>query len=480
MKRLHAFILKSYIGPFILTFFLAIFLLLMQFLWKYIDDLVGKGIEGHVIAELMFYASATFVPMGLPLAILLSSIMTFGNLGERYELVALKSSGISLLRIMFPLIVFSIIISFSTFLFSNYVMPVANLKMRTLLHDVRTLRPELNLKEGVYNYDIQGYTIKIGKKNRKTNMLYKLVLYDHTDDNGNTNVTLADSGYIKLSNDEKYLIFNLYNGLRYEDVKENEKKRDELVYPFRRDRFEKQTVFIQLEGFKLERSDEDLYKDHYEMLNISQLEYAIDSLQEHFIEKTDKFTEQFMQMSFFKINKKNFDSLYKSNLVKEINLDSTFDDLKQNKKMKAISVAMDNARNAKTYISAHQKDFDYREEMIRRHEIEWHRKYSLAIACLVLFFIGAPLGAIIRKGGLGMPVVVSVLFFIVYYLISIYGEKSVREGVFSAAYGMWLSTMILFPLGIFLTYKAATDSRLFSIESYSIYIKKLTKIFKKK
>ncbi|OFY73191.1 MAG: hypothetical protein A2265_04540, partial [Bacteroidetes bacterium RIFOXYA12_FULL_33_9] len=379
-----------------------------------------------------------------------------------------------------PLIVFSVLISISTFLFSNYVMPVANLKMRTLLHDVRSLRPEVNLKEGSYNYDITGYTIKIDQKNQKTKMLYGLVIYDHTEENGNTNVTMADSGYMKLSSDEQYLMFNLYNGLRYQDVNEPGKKREEFAYPFRRDKFEKQTVFIQLDGFKLQRSDEDLYKDHYEMLNISQLEFAIDSLHSHFIERTDKFAEKFMQMNFFKINKHNFDSLLQTNSIKKVDIDNLFENLDQKKKMKSISVAMDNARNARSYVSAHQKDFDYREEMIRRHEIEWHRKYSLAIACLVLFFIGAPLGAIIRKGGLGMPVVVSIILFIVYYLISMYGEKSVREGVIVSSMGMWLSTYILFPLGFFLTYKAATDSKLFNMESYSIFLKKISSLLKKK
>jgi len=359
-------------------------------------------------------------------------------------------------------------------------MPVANLKMRTLLHDVRSLRPEVNLKEGSYNYDITGYTIKIDQKNQKTKMLYGLVIYDHTEENGNTNVTMADSGYMKLSSDEQYLMFNLYNGLRYQDVNEPGKKREEFAYPFRRDKFEKQTVFIQLDGFKLQRSDEDLYKDHYEMLNISQLEFAIDSLHSHFIERTDKFAEKFMQMNFFKINKHNFDSLLQTNSIKKVDIDNLFENLDQKKKMKSISVAMDNARNARSYVSAHQKDFDYREEMIRRHEIEWHRKYSLAIACLVLFFIGAPLGAIIRKGGLGMPVVVSIILFIVYYLISMYGEKSVREGVIVSSMGMWLSTYILFPLGFFLTYKAATDSKLFNMESYSIFLKKISSLLKKK
>ena len=473
MKKLHILILKSYIGPFILTFFLSVFLLLMQFLWKYIDDLVGKGIEWNVIVELLFYASTTFIPMALPLAILLSSIMTLGNLGERYELVALKASGISLIRTMLPMIVFTIFISISAFMFSNYVLPVANLKMRTLLHDVRNLRPEMSLKEGIFNTEIDGYVIKIDKKDKKTRMLYGLTLYDHTGDVGNNNVTLADSGQIKMSSNQQYLLMILYNGNRFEEVSEKEVDRQENTFPFRRDKFEKQTVYIEMEGFKLKRSDQDLYKDHYEMLNIKQLETAIDSMRFEYTEYSKKFSSRFAQMNFFKIEKKGFDSLVKAS--NKGNLDSVYNSFAPAKKTKTISVAMDYARNAKSFIDINEDDFKYKNETFRRHEIEWHRKFSLAVACLVLFFIGAPLGAIIRKGGIGMPSVVSVVFFILYYLISIYGEKSVREGIIHASTGMWLSTFILLPLGLFLTYKAVFDSAILNIDSYTNFFKKIFK-----
>jgi lipopolysaccharide export system permease protein len=475
MKKIHKLVLKSYIGPFILTFFLSIFILLMQFLWKYIDDLVGKGIEWNVIIELMFFASTTFIPMALPLAILLSSIMTLGALGEKYELVALKSSGISLMRTLFPLIIFTVFISFSAFLFSNYVLPIANLKMRTLLYDVRNLRPEMTIKEGIFNTEISGYVIKVNKKDKNTRMLYGITLYDHTGDVGNNNVTLADSGQIKMSSDQRYLLMTLYDGRHYEDVKEKGSQRKERYFPFRRDKFEKQTVFIEMEGFKLKRSADDLYKDHYEMLNIKQLDHAIDSLRIEYKQYSSKFNNRFSQMNFFKIDKSNFDSLLST--AKTVNVDTIFWGFTPAKKTKTISIAMDYARNAKSFIDLSENDFKYKLETFRRHEIEWHRKFSLAVACLVLFFIGAPLGAIIRKGGLGMPSVVSVVFFIIYYLISIYGEKSVREGLIHASTGMWLSTFILLPLGFFLTYKAATDSALFNIDNYTKIFKK---IFKRK
>jgi lipopolysaccharide export system permease protein len=473
MKKIHLLVLKSYIGPFILTFFLSIFILLMQFLWKYIDDLVGKGIEWNVITELMFFASTTFIPMALPLAILLSSIMTLGNLGERYELVALKASGISLLRTLMPMIIFTIIISISAFMFSNYVLPIANLKMRTLLHDVRNLRPEMSLKEGIFNSEIEGYIIKVDKKNKKTRMLYGVTLYDHTGDVGNNSVTLADSGQLKMSTDQRYLLMTLYNGKHYEEVSEKNEQRPERYYPFRRDIFEKQIVYIEMEGFKLKRSDKDLYKDHYEMLNIKQLENAIDSLKKEYKNYSTKFNSRFSQMNFFKIEKRNFDSLMIA--APTVNIDTVFNKFTLAKKTKTISTAMDYARNAKGFIDLNQEDFKYKNETFRRHEIEWHRKFTLAVACLVLFFIGAPLGAIIRKGGLGMPSVVSVVFFIIYYLISIYGEKSVREGIITSASGMWLSTMILFPLGLFLTYKAASDSQILNIDSYTNFFKKIFK-----
>ncbi|MBU1627211.1 LptF/LptG family permease, partial [bacterium] len=271
MKKLHILVIRSYLGPFVFTFFIAIFVLLMQFLWKYIDDLVGKGLDLDVLSELLFYASATFVPMALPLAILLSSLMTFGNLGEYYELVALKSSGISLQRTMFPLVILSILISLSAFFFANNVMPVANLKFQSLLYDVRHQRPELNIQPGIFYKGIDNFVIKVARKDHKTNMMYNVMIYDHTENNGNENLTIADSATMDVTPDEHYLILTMYDGRKYEELPEDKrgerKSFEELIRPHRHSSFEKETIMLDLSGFGLKRSDEDLFSENEEMLN---------------------------------------------------------------------------------------------------------------------------------------------------------------------------------------------------------------------
>lgn len=454
----------------------------MQFLWKYIDELVGKGLEFNILMELMLYASATMVPMALPLAILLSSIMTFGNLGERYELVALKSSGISLQRIMAPIGVLTIIICILAFLFSNYALPKANLKMTALLYDVRHKRPELDIREGIFYDGIDDFSIKISSKNRETNMLYNLLIYDHRQKKGNLNVTVADSGKMVITPEKDMLIFSLYNGYSYEEVPEDGKKATERKRPHRRHYFNKQKIAMELSGYGLERSDEELFKDGYKMLNIAQLDEAVDSLKEMFEERKYAFSESLLTTNYYRKEEKNKDSIHgldKSNLTVNFDTDSLYKSLDEKNQIKIISMASNYARSTKTYISTTKEDYENRSKWIWKHELAWHKKLTLSFACLVLFFIGAPLGAIIRKGGLGMPTVVSVLLFILYYVIDITGEKFVKEGVMEAAGGMWLSSGILLPLGFFLTYKAANDSQLFNIDAYLAFFTRIFKLGKK-
>jgi lipopolysaccharide export system permease protein len=479
LKKIHLLVVKSYIGPLIATFFISLFLLLMQFLWKYIDDLVGKGLDFLVIAELLMYASASLVPMALPLAILLSSLMTFGNMGEHNELIALKSAGISLQRIMFPLIVLSIIISTGAFFFSNNVMPYTNLKFGALLFDVRHQRPELDIKAGVFYNGLEGYSIKIAHKDKKTNMLHNLMIYDHSERNGNLYVTVADSGTMKVTNDRRYLVFTLFDGASYAEMKEARNKNE--TYPHRRDEFKEQRIIFELTGYGLERSDENLFKHNYQMLNLKQLAHADDSLALKLEGKKTTFKNNLLRTNYFK--KENKKRVYNKDTaqtfafsdtnVRVSNMDSVFNKMASKSKIKIIDNAMNFARTTQSYINSTTANLKGKEKWLNRHRIEWHRKFTLSFACLILFFIGAPLGAIIRKGGLGMPVVTSVLFFIIYYIISISGEKYVKTGVLPAAQGMWISSIILFPLGIFLTYKATTDSVILNIDTYFNFIKKL-------
>ncbi len=470
MKKLHVFVLKSYIGPFFATLFIAMFFLLMQFLWKYIDDLVGKGLEFSVITELLVYASASLVPMALPLAILLSAIMTFGNLGEHNELLALKSAGISLLSIMRPLMVLVFFLSIGAFYFANNILPVTNLKMSSLLWSVRQQRPEMSIKPGVFSDALEGYVIKVSSKDKKTGMLYNVMIYDHIENNGNRVVTIADSATMEVTTDNKYMVMVLYSGMSYEEVAEKKRRNEDKEYPHRTDKFDKQRILVDMSGFGFERTDETLFKNNVQMLNIRQLNFTIDSLNTSYSRRLDYFIDNLHKTTYLKrIEPRIKDSLWLTAdtiIHSKINIDTAFSQLSQMQKISVIENAKNYARSAKSMISATNTEMVHKQKWIKRHEIEWHKKLSLALSCLILFFIGAPLGAIIRKGGLGTPVVISVFFFVIYYVISISGEKSAKILVWPPWLGIWLSAIVLLPIGIFLTYKAANDSVILNTDTY--------------
>lgn len=483
MKRLHRLIIGSYIGPFILTFLIAVFLLLMQFLWKYIDDLVGKGLEFSVIAELLLYACAGLVPLALPLAVLLSSIMTFGNLAENNELMALKSAGISLTRIMFPLIIVVSMISMGAFFFSNNVLPYTNLKMGALMYSVRHQRPEVSIKAGIFSSALEGFSIKVAKKNKNTSMMYDIMIYDHTKDNGNRIVTVADSATMEVTSDDKYMVLTMYHGTSYNEIEEKKRRRDSKEYPHRQDRFDMQRILIDMSGLGFERSDESLFKNHYQMLNLSQLESAIDSLNGKYNVRKDIFVDNLEKSNYFKRLKiKERDSAFytlDSLPGQTLNIDSLYQSFTDTRKRSVLNNAKNYARSTKSYIASTNSEFTHKKKYLARHKIELHRKFTIPVACLLLFFIGAPLGAIIRKGGIGMPMVVSVLFFLVYYVITITGEKSAKIGAWPAWLGMWISAVVLLPLGIFLTHKAVNDSVILDIDTYIKPIKKFFSFGKK-
>ena len=478
MKKLHVLIIKSFIGPLVITFFIVVFVLLMQFLWKYIDDLVGKGLQFDVIAELMIYTSASLVPLALPLAILLSSIMTFGNLGENYELTAIKASGISLMRIMRPLIVVNLIIVISAFFFSNNVLPVANLKMRSLLYDIQQQRPELQIREGVFYNGIDGYSIKIGRKDFRTNMLYNVLIYDHTDRKGNTRVTVADSGYMVITEDKNYLLTTLYSGHNYEEVDSDRRKKTNKTYPHRRENFGEQKFVIELSGFGLNRTEEDLFRSHYSMMNLNQLTHSIDSSKRVINGQAEQNASSLLNSVLLKTEPP---VLSKEEIPADrplrLDTDDYYSNLTHTEKKNLLDQAITYARSGKNVISSATGNYDWQIKRLRRYEMAWHEKLTLSVACFIFFFIGAPLGAIIRRGGFGMPVVVSVLFFIFYYVLSITVQKMVRENVVPAIIGMWFASGVLMPMGIYLTYKAATDSVLFNLETYSGFFKKFFKFF---
>lgn len=478
MRKLYRYILRSFVGTFVFTFFVAIFILLMQFLWCYLDDLVGKGLGFEVLGKLMFYTAVTFVPMALPLAILLSSLMCFGNLGEFYELVAMKASGISTWKVMRPLFVFSIVMSLVAFIFSNNVLPVATLKSNTLLRDVRKQKMSFDIPEGRFYKGIDGYAIRVGTKGEDGSSLYDVLIYDHSDYRVNSKVTTADSATIALAPSQKEIVFTLYNGFNYNDITDDKDYKSKR--PFEKMAFKKQYVSFDISDFDMKESDENSMKGHHSMLNISQLTTAIDSLQ---LNKTDR-RESYKKSFINRFQHLTTQDHTKSSEFKNSKADTltTFtwpliENFGDNEKASIINMSLTSTKNHADNVSININDFKKQETNIRKHQQVMHEKFSLSIACLLFFFIRAPLGAIIRKGGLGLPIVVSVIFFVIYYVITITSQRIAIAGDIPVFLGVWLSSIILLPIGIFLTIKATTDSDILDGESWK---KAFNNIFKRK
>ena len=471
MKKVDKLVLSKFFGPFILTFLITLFIIVMQFLWKYIDDLVGKGLEWYIIAELIFYASASFVPLALPLAVLLSSIMTFGSLGENYELVALKSSGISLFRFMGSLIVAVVFISAGAFFFSNNILPVANLKFGTLLYDIRHQKPALNIKPGIFYNGIEGFNIKVGGKDSDNKTIHDIIVYDHTSGRGNDNVLIAEKGEMYSSEDDRYLILKLYNGKQYNEVKPESGKYE---YEHMRTYFEEWEKYFDLSEFSLQRTDENFWKNHYQMLNLKQLQNSIDTLKKEMEARNENMRKNVNQ--YFSFLRYDRDSLLPDSFLKDSPdqfAESKPEDLPLADRIIVIKRATSLARNVKSFVGIASRDNKYRTKNIIKHELAWHRKFTLSVACIVLFFVGAPLGAIIRIGGLGMPMLMSILFFVIFHVFTMSGQEIAEESAISPFLGMWMATIVLTPVGIFLTYKAMNDSSLLSIEWYYSFMKKI-------
>jgi len=472
MKILYKFILKSYVGPFVLTFFIAMFVFFMMFIFKYIDDFVGKGLDFSVLFELFFYFSLTTIPMALPLAILLSSLMTFGNMGEHFELTALKSAGMSLQKIMAPLTISTIFISIAAFYFSNNILPYTNLKAGSLLYDVRMSKPTLMFKDGVFNNGIEGFNIRVNKKEKDGKTLDGILIYDHREMVGNNVVLYAKSGTMEETADKTFLILKLNNGNSYKEVVNNSS--NSKTYPLIRDKFKERIIRFDLSEFKMTRTKEELFKMNSQMLNISQLNKIIDSLNGKRILRKTAFNKQLKEIYYPKIFKLTANA---DTIIKEEVKTPALPKLSKTDRLNLIESATNTARSSKVYVESTMQDFEIDDYTKSKYKAEWHRKFTLSIACLVLFFIGAPLGAIIRKGGLGMPVVISIIFFIVFHILSITGEKLANEGEIDTAIGMWMATLILLPVGIFLTYKATVDSALFDLD---VYLNPFKKIFVRK
>ena len=532
MKKLDRLILRSFLGPLVLTFAISVFVLLMQFLWKYIDDMVGKGLDFGVIAELLLYASATFVPMALPIAVLFASIMTMGNFGEKYELVAMKAGGISIRRVMMPMALVVLMLTGVAFVFANNVMPSAMLHYRMTLYDVTRKKPAVNIRPGEYYKDIEGYVIRVGAKSPDGCTLEDVVIYDHTRGLNESNVIVARKGVMQSTLDNRYLLFTLTDGYSYS---ENTAGTNYRRRPLTTVRFERQTIAFDISSFAFSRSGEDLFKGSYQMMNITQLDAAVERLDSLLGNRIEEYhrssTANFKAWAAYcghpmaaqRVGEEPvepvavLDGNVVGNLTRRVSMkrdevmdkvangvveadngvvdtavaedDSVAMLIASNRKatlkelldgldsqtrnrvlMRAKSQANTANNDARSYAEMTRGDTEY----INRHKIEKQRKFTLSVACLLLFLIGAPFGSIVRKGGLGMPLVASVGFFVLYYVVGMISEKAVRESAVGPE-GMWVSSLVMLPIGIVLTLQATTDSALFDPPSWKRFFSRLRK-----
>lgn len=474
--------LQSFLPLFVMTFFICLFIVMMQFLWKVLDDIVGKGLPFGVIAELFFYGALSMVPMALPLAVLLSSLMTFGNLGEKFELTALKASGISLYKIMKPLIILMGFVAVGAFFFQNNVLPVSQTKMYTLLFSIRQKSPEVEIPEKSFYDQIPNINLYIDSKDTETGMLYGMIIYDVTRGFENTRVILADSGKMTFTEDKTRLFLQLYSGEMFENLRDNTMGVNSSRYmPFRREGFSEKQIYMSFDA-NLNRIDEGGIRSQYVGQNITELRHSIDSINGRLDSIGGVYANEILAQPLVGLptreNKYVGDTLVSVRrpevaMVDPYDLDSLFNSPSQSFAKTYLSQALAKARRQKM-------DYEYRSMMIseeakvmRRHDIEMQRKFTLSFACIIFFFIGAPLGAIIKKGGIGTPLVISVFLFIVYFIIDNAGLKMARDGKVEVYLGMWLSAYALFPLGIFFTYKAVGDSAVFNMDAYRNFFNRL-------
>lgn len=482
IKRLYWFMLKTFLPLFVMTFCICLFIVIMQFLWKYIDELVGKGLSVDLIAELFFYAAVSMVPLALPLSILLASLMTFGNLGEHFELTAMKSSGISLLKVMKPLTVFIALVSVGAFFFQNDVLPQSQVKMWTLLYSMRQKSPTLDIPEGAIYSQIPGYNLYVKQKNPESNMLYGILIYDVSTSSVYPRIVVADSGKLSMDPSKTHLVLSLNHGNWYEDLAPDATMTNELGRDmYRREAFKNKEIIIPYDD-NFNRMDDETMRQQYIGKNITELRHTIDSVGARVDSVGDVVSQELRVMPSVGVplvrQELKGDSLT-SVAVKPVALTRVidFDSLmaaqssyvQQSVTARAISNLKMNKQNYefKNYMTEEDRF------VIRRHEIELQKKFTLSLACLIFFFVGAPLGAIIRKGGLGTPIVISVLLFIVYYVIDNMGYKLAREGRWQVWQGIWLSSAVLLPLGIFLTHKAINDSAVFNPDAYRNFFRRL-------
>ena len=492
VKRLHIFMLQTFLPLFAMTFLIVLFIVLMQFLWKYIDQLVGKGLGMDVIGELFFYAALSMVPMALPLAILLASLMTFGNLGEKFELTAMKASGISLIRVMAPLMAVVGILSIGAFFFQNNVLPKAQVKMWTLLFSVRQKSPEVEIPENVFYDQIPGYNLLVKEKNKDTGMLYDVMIYD-VNRGDNVTILLADSARMAMTPEMSHLYLHLYEGEQFENLREQ--RTNDRNVPFRRETFFDKQILIPFDA-NFNRLDEQGMRQQYVGKNISELHQSIDSIGMRVDSIGNMFSRDLRRDASMVLPRPDFIQTTRSDgnvdeyavkrqkelkkqaeemarSTRPLSIDSVLNSMPPAQAAQLIGQAIGISREHQNVNEFKSLTIEEEKKSIRRHEIELIKKYTLSVACIIFFFIGAPLGAIIRKGGLGTPLVVSIFLFLVYYIFDNTGYKLARDGRWPVEAGIWLSTMVLAPLGAYVTWKAMNDSSVFDGDRYKNFFRRM-------
>jgi lipopolysaccharide export system permease protein len=470
MKKLDQFILKSFIGPFIAILLVVVFILVMQFLWLYIDELVGKGLSLKVILEFLGWGSVTMLPLSLPLATLLASMMTLGTLGQNNELLAIKAAGVSLQRVLMPLGAACLVVSIGAFFISNDLMPVAFNKIYTLRDDIGKTKEEIKIPTGTFYNGIEGYILRVNERNDETGVMHGVMVYNHTGNKGNTSLTIADSAMMKMSKDKSYLTFTLYDGANYEET--NTKNYRDTTLQLQKIDFSCQELYIPLENYAFEKSDSARFDDEVKSMNLKQLYHGQDSIGNLNASAMADNVKAMMGSRNLRFNKQ-----LDSAVVARRQSFFTMEDGKGWKdldvEINALTKAKGNAEEIQMTLGAYSRERFHYTFTLRRIDIEILKKFALSVACLIFFFIGAPLGALIRKGGLGTPAIISVLFFVAYWVIDISGTKLARDGAVGPFHGVFISSYILFPTGLYLTWKAVNDSSVFNMDAIKSMFRKI-------
>ncbi|GAA4459215.1 LptF/LptG family permease [Rurimicrobium arvi] len=478
-KKIDILLIRSFLGPFVVSFFVMLFVLVMQFFWVYMDELIGKGFGIGLILQLLFYMSATLVPLAIPLAVLLASIMTFGALGENYELIAIKSAGVSLLRIMKPLFLLMVAISGFAFFFSNNIIPIANLKALTLLYDLRNSKVTLSLREGQFNKDISGFAIRIGSKSKNGDTIRDVIIYDVSAGAGNDKMVIAKSAELLPVPEKRALIFRLKDGWRYEEAQNG---RGANSYSQTRMSFKQYDKVFDMSGFTVRKSDENSMKNGQTMMNISQLTHQIDTIGRNKLREVNRYSSEMKTYYSFQGDQKKtlMNKVAVAAVAKSLPDSGLLAQIPDSVRKRAIELAQAQARSVKLYSEITSKMFDVFNDSIVAYKIEIHRKFSISFACMLLFLIGAPLGAIIRKGGIGLPLIVAVIFFVAYFITSQTGETLSESKKLPPYMGMWLSTVALLPFAVIFIRAAMNDSKMFSKEWYMRVVGMVRSVFRAK